>query len=93
MTMVKLVAIVIFLAIGVTHIDAADWSPFIPASQPVGGNGDMWEQPLLGRAGLGADATFGMAGILTGGAIIFGAYSGFDIMASNGPSAQQGGHG
>ncbi|MGP3944175.1 APC family permease [Streptomyces sp. 6N106] len=89
MTMVKLVAIVIFLAIGVTHIDAANWSPFIPASQSVGGDGDMWEQPLLGWAGLGADATFGMAGILTGGAIIFGAYSGFDIMASNAEEAKR----
>ncbi|MFJ8954400.1 APC family permease [Streptomyces sp. NPDC102381] len=89
MTLVKLVAIVVFLCVGVFHIDVANWSPFIPDSRPPGGDGDFWEQPLLGWAGISTNATFGFAGILTGGAIVFGAYSGFDIMASNAEEAKR----
>ncbi|MGW7515016.1 APC family permease [Streptomyces sp. NPDC054796] len=89
MTLVKLAAILIFLCVGVFHIDTANWAPFVPASQPPGGDGGVWEQPLLGWAGISTNATFGFAGILTGGAIVFGAYSGFDIMASSAEEAKR----
>ncbi|MFI9778369.1 APC family permease [Streptomyces sp. NPDC051956] len=89
MTLVKLAAIVLFLCVGVFHIDPANWTPFIPDSRPPGGDGDVWQQPLLGWAGISTNATFGLAGILTGGAIVFGAFSGFDIMASNAEEAKR----
>jgi APA family basic amino acid/polyamine antiporter len=88
MTVVKLAVVAIFLVIGVQHIHLANWSPFIPAAKSTASSGGFWQQPLLGSLGLGFNANFGMAGILTGGAIIFGAYSGFDIMASGAEEAR-----
>ncbi|WP_328535347.1 amino acid permease [Streptomyces sp. NBC_00344] len=89
MTIVKLAAIVLFIAVGLFHIDPANWSPFIPASRSLDGSGDVWQQPLLGWAGITTNASFGTAGILTGGAVVFGAFSGFDIMASSAEEAKR----
>ncbi|MFB6851106.1 amino acid permease [Streptomyces sp. NPDC056341] len=88
MTLVKLAAVALFLVIGVQHLDAANWSPFIPAAKSAAESGGFWQEPILSRLGLGLNASFGAAGVLTGGAIIFGAYSGFDIMASGAEEAR-----
>ncbi|RCG22001.1 amino acid permease [Streptomyces diacarni] len=89
MTLVKLAAIVLFLAVGVSHVDPDNWAPFVPEPRPAGAEGGFWEQPLLGWAGISTNATFGFAGILTGAAIVFGSYSGFDIMASSAEEAKR----
>lgn len=88
MTLVKLAVVALFLVIGVQHLNPANWSPFIPAGHSNATAGDFWQQPLLTKLGLGLNANFGAAGVLTGGAIIFGAYSGFDIMASSAEEAR-----
>jgi APA family basic amino acid/polyamine antiporter len=90
MTLIKLAAVLLFLVIGAGHIDTANWHPFIPAAKSAAGAaGGIWQQPLLGPLASGLNATYGLAGILTGGAVVFGAYSGFDIMASGAEEARE----
>jgi len=88
MTLVKLAVVALFLVIGVQHLHTANWSPLIPAAKFGTAGGGFWQEPLLSKLGLGLSASFGIAGVLTGGAIIFGAYSGFDIMASGAEEAR-----
>lgn len=55
MVLIKMGAIVLFLAVGATLINPANWSPFAPS---------------------------GFAGIVTGGAIVFFTYIGFDSVST-----------
>lgn len=57
---IKLAAIFVFIGIGVSHIDPANWSPFVP---------------------------FGFKGIVTGAAIVFLAYIGFDAVSTTAEEA------
>ncbi|MFA4875432.1 MAG: amino acid permease [bacterium] len=52
---IKIVAVLIFIAIGCSHINTANWTPFMP---------------------------FGAGGIVSGAAIVFVAYLGFDMLSS-----------
>jgi basic amino acid/polyamine antiporter, APA family len=52
---VKVMAILVFLGIGFSHVDTANWTPFLP---------------------------FGMKGVVTGAAIVFFAYIGFDALST-----------
>lgn len=57
---VKLLAIFVFLAIGFSHLEPANWHPFMP---------------------------FGFKGVVTGAAIIFFAYIGFDAVSTTAEEA------
>ena len=66
MVFVKLAAVVIFIVVAAPHINPANWHPFIPPQ-------------VTDAAG---QSHFGMSGILTGGALIFFAYIGFDAVST-----------
>lgn len=87
MTAVKVLAAIAFVLVGARHVDPANWSPFVPAPRASPTSG-AWDTPLISV--FDAQATrFGPVGVLTGGAIVFGAYTGFDIIASSAEETRQ----
>jgi APA family basic amino acid/polyamine antiporter len=80
---IKLVVVVAVIVVGVFYIDTANWTPFIPESQPApesaGGFSDV---PLITTL-LGIEpAVYGVAGVIAGAAVVFFAFIGFDIVAT-----------
>ena len=71
MVVIKVATILAFIAIAAPHVDAANWSPFIPA-ETVDANGVRH---------------FGVGGITTAAALIFFAYIGFDAVSTAGEEA------
>ncbi len=66
--MVKVVVILLFIGFGISHIDIANWSPFIPENT-------------------GSFGHFGWSGVLTGAAVVFFAYIGFDAVSTTSQEA------
>lgn len=63
---IKVAVIVVFIALGISHISPANWHPFIPDR--------VWLVPAHGEA----HWAFGLPGIMTGAAIVLFAFIGFD---------------
>ena len=76
------VAVVLFVIVaGLFYINVANYSPFVPPSQPAeaGSGGD---RTLLEAIFGAAPANFGVSGIFAAAALVFFAYIGFDIVAT-----------
>ena len=65
--LIKVTVILLFIGFGISHIDVANWTPFIPPATP--------------------DGHFGWGGILTGAAVVFFAYVGFDAVSTTSQEA------
>jgi APA family basic amino acid/polyamine antiporter len=82
------VFIVLFVIIaGIGYIKTANYSPFIPPSQPTKAASTM-EQPLIQWAFGFAPANFGISGIFAGASLVFFAYIGFDVVATTAEEAK-----
>ena len=79
----KLVVVAAVIVVGIAHIDVSNWTPFIPDAQPAPeSSGGFADVPLITSL-LGLEpAVFGLAGVISGAAIVFFAVSGFDIVAT-----------
>ncbi len=77
------VAIVLFVIFaGLAFINHANYSPYIPPSQPIEGVTNHWKQPLIQWA-LGLEpSAYGVGGIFAGAALVFFAFLGFDVVAT-----------
>ncbi len=83
------VGIVIFVVIvGAFFIKAENFTPFIPASQPNTESTAVLEQSLFSFL-TGADpSNYGVYGILSGAALVFFVYIGFDVVATSAEEAK-----
>ncbi|WP_408895561.1 amino acid permease [Nocardioides sp. R1-1] len=79
----KLVVVAAVIVVGIAHIDVSNWVPFIPDAQPAPeSSGGFADVPLITSL-LGLEpAVFGLAGVISGAAIVFFAFIGFDIVAT-----------
>ncbi|TQK70803.1 amino acid permease [Nocardioides sp. SLBN-35] len=79
----KLVVVAAVIVVGIAHIDVSNWTPFIPDAQPAPeSSGGFADVPLITSL-LGLEpAVFGLAGVISGAAIVFFAFIGFDIVAT-----------
>ncbi|MDQ3965989.1 MAG: amino acid permease [Actinomycetota bacterium] len=83
-TTIKLAVVFLFIGIGIFLVNPDNWSPFVPAagaeveSASTEGGGPSLLQFLTGAE----QQSFGYAGIITGAAIVFFAYIGFDVVAT-----------
>lgn len=79
----KLVVVAAVIVVGIAHIDTGNWVPFIPDAQPAPeSSGGFADVPLITSL-LGLEpAVFGLAGVISGAAIVFFAFIGFDIVAT-----------
>jgi APA family basic amino acid/polyamine antiporter len=86
---IKLVVVAAVIVVGITLVDVGNWTPFIPDSQPVpDASGGFRELPLITSL-LGIEpAVFGIAGVVSGAAVVFFAFIGFDIVATTAEEAK-----
>ena len=80
-TIIK-VAITLFVIVaGFFYVRADNFSPFIPPSQPAESASGL-EQPLFGFLSGFDPSQYGVMGILSGAALVFFAFIGFDVVAT-----------
>ncbi|MBO3089583.1 amino acid permease [Cellulomonas dongxiuzhuiae] len=77
------VGITLFVIVaGFFYVKAENWSPFVPPSQPAPEGTGALHQPLTGFL-LGLEPSmYGVMGILSGAALVFFAFIGFDVVAT-----------
>ncbi len=82
------IAIVVFIVIvGFFYIKAENFTPFIPPSEPAAstdgsGVSAIMEQPLWQWATGMTPSIYGVTGIISGAALVFFAFLGFDVVAT-----------
>jgi basic amino acid/polyamine antiporter, APA family len=79
---IKVAVAVLFVVAGIFFVKSANLSPFIPASQPSAGGSDGLKQPLIELIFGLEPLTYGWGGIITGAAVVFFAFIGFDVVAT-----------
>ncbi len=80
---IKLAVVALVVVVGFTYIDTANYTPFIPPSEPSSGSeGGFWKTPLISSIFGLEPAVFGVAGVIAGAAIVFFAFIGFDVVAT-----------
>ena len=86
---IKLTVVALVVVAGIGYIDASNYSPFVPPSEPsTGSAGSFMEQPLITSL-LGLDpAVYGVAGVVAGAALVFFAFIGFDVVATTAEEAK-----
>jgi basic amino acid/polyamine antiporter, APA family len=78
---VKVVVALVFVVVGAFLVRADNLSPFIPASE-ASQNTNGWQQPLIELLFGLEPLTYGWGGIITGAAVVFFAFIGFDVVAT-----------
>jgi APA family basic amino acid/polyamine antiporter len=83
-TVIKVGIVLFVIVVGFTYFDAANLVPFVPPTVPGTGNSaDVWSQSLLSWATGEAPAKYGIGGVLSGAALVFFAFIGFDVVATS----------
>ena len=80
---VKIAVVLVVIVVGAMHINTANYTPFIPPSEPVqGAEGGILHQPIV-QAFLGLEpSAFGVFGVVAATSVVFFAFIGFDIVAT-----------
>ena len=88
MTVLKIAIVFFVVIVGFFYVRASNYTPFIPPSEPASViQGDsavsgVWEQPLWQAATGMTPSVYGVPGILSGAALVFFAFIGFDVVAT-----------
>ena len=88
MTVLKIAIVFFVVIVGFFYVKASNYTPFIPPSEPASAiQGDsavsgVWEQPLWQAATGMMPSVYGVPGILSGAALVFFAFIGFDVVAT-----------
>jgi basic amino acid/polyamine antiporter, APA family len=85
---IKLAIILLVIIAGLSYIHTANWHPFVPPSGATPAPGGSNSTTLLQDLGV-STGTFGIGGIFTGAALVFFAFIGFDIVATNAEEARK----
>jgi len=78
---IKLAVVLLVIVVGVFKLRSANYSPFIPPSQP-GESGSGIDAPFIQLLAGFTPSTFGVGGIVAAAALVFFAFIGFDIVAT-----------
>jgi basic amino acid/polyamine antiporter, APA family len=85
---IKLAIVLLVIIAGLSYIHTANWHPFVPPSGSTPAPGGSSSTTLLQDIGI-STGTFGIGGIFTGAALVFFAFIGFDIVATNAEEARK----
>ncbi|GHO52728.1 amino acid permease [Ktedonobacter robiniae] len=80
-TIIKLCVVIFFIVFGIFFVHPSNWIPFVPPAQSIAGKGGLASPFLQLILGFPPQA-YGLGGLVTGAAIVFFAYIGFDIVAT-----------
>ena len=78
---VKVAVALLFVVVGVFYVKASNLTPFIPESEPSSSTSG-WKAPLIEVLFGLEPLTYGWGGIVTGAAVVFFAFIGFDVVAT-----------
>jgi len=80
-TIIKVAITIFVIVVGFFYINTANYSPFVPPSQPAPERTSL-EQPVFAFL-FGLEPTaYGVIGVLSGAALVFFAFIGFDVVAT-----------
>ncbi len=83
-TVIKVGIVLFVIAVGFSYLQFENFIPFIAPSEPAtGAAADPWSQSLWSWATGAAPARYGVAGVLSGAALVFFAFIGFDVVATS----------
>jgi APA family basic amino acid/polyamine antiporter len=84
-TLIKIAVVLFVIVVGFTYVKFSNYAPFVPASQPTGGNdgADVMKQSFFGFLTGAVPAQYGTLGIFAGAALVFFAFIGFDVVATS----------
>ncbi|WP_042415209.1 amino acid permease [Comamonas aquatica] len=86
-TLVKIAITLFVIVVGFTYMNPDHFTPFVPSAQaPVvahGVTGDAWGQPMLAWLFGAAPSQYGWLGVVSGAALVFFAFLGFDVVATS----------
>jgi basic amino acid/polyamine antiporter, APA family len=78
---VKVGVALLFVVVGIFYVKASNLTPFVPESRPSEASSG-WKAPLIEVLFGLEPLTYGWGGIVTGAAIVFFAFLGFDVVAT-----------
>ncbi|MBM4206107.1 MAG: amino acid permease [Gammaproteobacteria bacterium] len=91
---IKLTVVIAFIALGAFFVDSANWTPLVPDEVPPPPEGtergfwpDIWRAFTDVLSGEG-DSRYGIGGIISGAAVIFFAYIGFEAVSTAGAESR-----
>ncbi|KAA8831136.1 MULTISPECIES: amino acid permease [Bifidobacterium] len=89
MTVLKIAIVFFVVIVGFFYVKASNFTPFIPPSEPASSVQTassevtgIWAQPLWQWATGMTPSIYGIPGILSGAALVFFAFIGFDVVAT-----------
>lgn len=86
LTILKIAIVLFVVIVGFFYVKAENFTPFIPPSEPATATGSgltaTMEQPLWQWATGMIPSIYGVAGIISGAALVFFAFLGFDVVAT-----------
>ena len=86
LTILKIAIVLFVVIVGFFYVKAENFTPFIPPSEPATATGSglaaTMEQPLWQWATGMTPSIYGVAGIISGAALVFFAFLGFDVVAT-----------
>ena len=87
MTVLKIAIVFFVVIVGFFYVKASNYTPFVPPAEPasaVQGStvSGVWEQPLWQAISGMTPSVYGVPGILSGAALVFFAFIGFDVVAT-----------
>ncbi|MCK2023739.1 amino acid permease [Microbacterium sp. kSW2-24] len=82
-TVIKVAIVLFVIVVGLFFVNGANYSPFVPPAQEGVASESAWTQSLFSFM-TGSDPTmYGVFGILSGAALVFFAFIGFDVVATS----------
>lgn len=91
LTVLKIAIVLFVVVVGFFYIKADNFTPFIPPSEPAAssdsGVSAVMNQPLWQWATGITPSIYGVAGIISGAALVFFAFLGFDVVATTSEEA------
>ncbi|ETY70825.1 amino acid permease [Bifidobacterium moukalabense] len=91
LTVLKIAIVLFVVVVGFFYIKAENFTPFVPPSEPAAssdsGVSTAMNQPLWQWATGMTPSIYGVAGIISGAALVFFAFLGFDVVATTSEEA------